>query len=133
MLRFLIKKLVYGVLVLFGVVIIVFFIFQAFADPALLVAGQTGDKKTMDNIRKELYLDQPRWKQFLLYVNDVSPLSINTKQEIADKKLHGFFFGGNNRRDSYRLGIKVPYLRRSYQTKKDVVDVLMEALPGTLL
>src|ERR1019366_3134489 len=53
MLRFLIKKLVYGVLVLFGVVIIVFLIFQAFADPARLIVGQTGDKKTMDNIRKE--------------------------------------------------------------------------------
>ena len=77
-----------------GVVVIVFFIFQAFADPARLIAGQTGDKKTMDNIRKELYLDQPKWKQFLLYVNDISPLAVHTKQEIEDKKLHGIFIGG---------------------------------------
>jgi len=133
MLRHLIKKLLYGVGVLAGVVVIVFFIFQAFADPALLVAGQTGDKKTMDNIRKELYLDRPRWKQFLLYINDVSPISIDTKQEITDKKLRGFFFGGDSQPGSYRIALKVPYLRRSYQTKKDVVDVLMEALPGTLL
>ena len=54
MLQLLIKKLFYGLLVLAGVVVIVFFIFQAFADPARLIAGQTGDKKTMDNIRKEL-------------------------------------------------------------------------------
>jgi peptide/nickel transport system permease protein len=128
MLRFLIKKLVYGVLVLFGVVIIVFLIFQAFADPARLVVGQTGDKKTMDNIRKELYLDQPKWKQFVLYVNDVSPISTHTKNEIADKNIKGFFFGGNT-----KYGIKIPYLRRSYQTKKDVIDVLLEALPGTLM
>jgi ABC-type dipeptide/oligopeptide/nickel transport system permease component len=128
MLQLLLKKLLYGVLVLAGVVVIVFFIFQAFADPARLVAGQTGDKKTMDNIRKELYLDQPKWKQFLLYVNDVSPVSINTKKEIEEKKLHGFFIGGNT-----KVGLKVPYLRRSYQTKKDVVDVLLEALPGTLM
>ena len=128
MLQLLLKKLLYGVLVLAGVVVIVFFIFQAFADPARLVAGQTGDKKTMDNIRKELYLDQPKWKQFLLYVNDVSPVSIDTKKEIEEKKLHGFFIGGNK-----KVGLKVPYLRRSYQTKKDVVDVLLEALPGTLM
>ncbi len=128
MLQLLLKKLLYGVLVLAGVVVVVFFIFQAFADPARLVAGQTGDKKTMDNIRKELYLDQPKWKQFVLYVNDVSPVSIDTKKEIEEKKLHGFFIGGNT-----KVGLKVPYLRRSYQTKKDVVDVLLEALPGTLM
>ena len=86
MLQFLLKKIFYGLLVLAGVVVIVFFIFQAFADPARLIVGQTGDKKTMDNIRKELYLDQPKWKQFLLYLNDVSPIAIHSKKEIKDKK-----------------------------------------------
>ncbi len=102
--------------------------FQGFADPARLIVGQTGDKKTMDNIRKELYLDQPKWKQFVLYLNDVSPIAIHSKTEIENKKLRGFFIGGEK-----KLGLKVPYLRRSYQTKKDVIDVLMEALPGTLM
>ncbi len=128
MFQFLIKKLLYGVLVLAGVVVVVFFIFQAFGDPARMVLGQTGDKKTMDNIRKELYLDQPKWKQFLFYVNDISPIAIHTEQEIKDKNLHGFFVGGNK-----KIGIKIPYLRRSYQTKKQVTEVLMEALPGTIL
>jgi peptide/nickel transport system permease protein len=128
MIRLLLKKLFYGLLVMCGVVVIVFFIFQAFADPARLVAGQTGDKKTMDNIRRELYLDQPKWKQFILYVNDVSPLSIHTKKEIEEKNLHGFFLGG-----STKFAIKIPYLRRSYQTKKDVITILLEALPGTLM
>lgn len=128
MFQFLIKKLAYGVLVLAGVVAVVFFIFQAFGDPARMVLGQTGDKKTMDNIRKELYLDQPKWKQFLLYANDISPVAIHSRQEIKDKNLHGFFIGGNK-----QIGIKIPYLRRSYQTKKEVTEVLMEALPGTLL
>ena len=130
MFRILIKKLAYGVLVLAGVVVVVFFIFQAFGDPARMVLGQTGDKQTMDNIRKELYLDQPKWKQFVFYVNDISPLSIHSKAEIKQKGLHGFFIGiGGNE----KLGIKVPYLRRSYQTKKPVTEVLMEALPGTVL
>lgn len=128
MFQLLIKKLAYGVLVLAGVVSVVFFIFQAFGDPARMVLGQTGDKKTMDNIRKELYLDQPTWKQFLLYVNDISPISIHSKKEIKEKDLQGFFIGGD-----IKIGIKVPYLRRSYQTKKKVTEVLLEALPGTIL
>ena len=105
-----------------------FLIFQAFADPARMILGQTGDKKTMDNIRKDLHLDQPKWKQFFLYLNDVSPISIHTKQEIKDKNLKGFFIGGDK-----KIGLKIPYLRRSYQSKKDVADVLLEALPGTLI
>ena len=128
MVNSILKKLLYGVLVLIGVVVIVFIMFQGFADPARLVVGQTGDKKTMDNIRKELYLDQPKWKQFFLYMNDVSPISIYSKEDITDKKLKGFFIG----RDT-RIGIKVPYLRKSYQSKRDVVDVLSEALPGTIM
>src|SRR6476659_3571758 len=133
MFHFFLKRIFYGLLVLAGVVAIVCFIFQAFADPARLIAGQTGDKKTMDNIRKELYLDRPKWKQFLLYINDVSPIALHTRQEIEEKKLHGFFIGGNTKPDSYRVSIKIPYLRRSYQTKKDVIDILLEALPGTLM
>jgi peptide/nickel transport system permease protein len=130
MFQILIKKLAYGVLVLAGVVVVVFFIFQAFGDPARMVLGQTGDKQTMDNIRKELYLDQPKWKQFVFYVNDISPIAIHSKEEIKQKDLHGFFIPiGKNE----NFAIKVPYLRRSYQTKKPVTQVLMEALPGTIL
>jgi peptide/nickel transport system permease protein len=128
LLRNLIRKLAYGVLVLFGVVVIVFFMFQGFADPSRLIAGQTGDKKTMENIRKELYLDQPKWKQFLLYLNDVSPLAFHSEKEIQDKNLKGIFIGGEN-----KVGLKFPYLRRSYQTKKEVGAVLSEALPGTII
>jgi peptide/nickel transport system permease protein len=102
--------------------------FQGFGDPARLIVGQTGDKKTMDNIRKDLYLDRPKWKQFVLYLNDVSPVCIHTQTDIVKKNLHGLFIGGNT-----KIGLKIPYLGRSYQTKKNVGAVLMEALPGTLL
>ena len=115
-------------LVLLGVVVLVFVIFQGFGDPARMMMGQTGDKKTMDNIRKELYLDQPKWKQFFLYLNDVSPVCLHTAEDISNKKLQGIFVGGFT-----KIGLKIPYLRKSYQTKKSVGSVLMEALPGTLL
>ncbi len=128
MLQFITRKILYGLLVLVGVVVMVFFLFQGFGDPARLVLGQSGDSTTIKNIRKELALDQPKWKQFLLYLNDVSPISVHTKEDIQKKQLKGFFIGGHS-----KLGIKIPYLRRSYQTKKDVGDVLLEALPGTLI
>ena len=128
MLKFILRKIFYGLLVLIGVVVLVFVLFQGFGDPARLVMGQTGDAATEANIRKELYLDQPKWKQFLLYLNDVSPLSIHTKEEIQKKELKGIFIGGDT-----KFAIKFPYLRKSYQTKKSVSEVLMEALPGTLL
>ncbi|MEJ7625813.1 MAG: ABC transporter permease [Ferruginibacter sp.] len=126
--NYIIKKLFYALLVLFGVVVLVFFMFQGFGDPARLIVGQTGDKKTMENIRKDLYLDQPKWKQFALYLNDVSPVSIHDTADIRKKDLKGIFIGNER-----KLSIKFPYLRRSYQTKKNVGEVLIEALPGTLV
>ena len=128
MLLLIARKMLYGLLVLAGVIVVVFFLFQGFGDPARLVLGQTGDKATIENIRKELALDKPRWQQFLLYLNDVSPVGIHTEEEIRAKGLKGFFIGGET-----KLGLKIPYLRRSYQTKKNVGEVLMDALPGTLI
>ncbi len=128
MLRYIAKKILYGVLVLIGVVVLVFFLFQGFGDPSRLVMGQSGDAATQANIRKELYLDQPKWKQFVYYLNDVSPVAIHSKEDIEKKKLKGFFIGGET-----KLAFKVPYLRKSYQTKRNVGDMLLQALPGTLL
>ena len=125
---FLIRKLFYGILVMLGVVTVVFFLFQGFGDPARLILGQTGDRATLDNIRKELYLDQPRSKQFLYYLRDISPVSIHSAQEIREKNLRGIFIG-----EETRLALKLPYLRRSYQSKREVLDILADALPGTLL
>jgi peptide/nickel transport system permease protein len=127
-LPFILRKLFYGLLVLVGVVVLVFVLFQGFGDPSRLVMGQTGDAATQENIRKELYLDQPKWRQFIFYLNDVSPLSIHSKEEIRKKDLHGLFIGGDT-----KFAIKLPYLRKSYQTKKPVGTVLAEALPGTVL
>lgn len=125
---FLFKKLLYSLLILLGVAVLVFVMFQGFGDPARMVAGQSGDAKTLENIRKDLYLDQSKWKQFTGYLNDVSPLCVYSAEEIEKKKLRGIFFGGR-----IKFGLKIPYLRRSYQTKKEVGELLMDALPGTLI
>lgn len=128
MFSFIIRKILYGLLVIVGVVSLVFLLFQGLGDPARLVMGQTADAATQANIRKELYLDQPKWKQFVFYLNDISPVSIHSKEDIQVKKLKGIFIGSNT-----KLAFKIPYLRKSYQSKRDVLSILMQALPGTLL
>ena len=134
MIKYIIKKLLYGLLVLIGVVVLVFFLFQGFGDPSRIVMGQSGDSTTQANIRKELYLINdkgepiPKVKQFLYYLNDVSPICFHSKEDIEKKKLRGFFIGNEN-----KLGFKIPYLRKSYQSKREVGSILMQALPGTLM
>ena len=134
MIRYILKKLMYGILVMIGVVVLVFFLFQGFGDPSRIVMGQSGDSTTQANIRKELYLiDEqgkpvPKLKQFLYYLNDVSPIAVHSRQEIEKKKLKGLFIGNEK-----KIGLKLPYLRTSYQSKREVWNILMQALPGTLM
>ena len=128
MFRFLLRKLSYGLLVLLGVVMLVFFLFNVLpGDPARLTLGQRADVTSLENVRRELHLDQPIPLQFLLYLNDLSPVSVHTQTEglHSVSLLH---FGGDK-----ELVLKTPYLRRSYQGKKDVWEILTEALPGTLI
>src|SRR5260221_14086205 len=94
MIRYFIRKCFYGLLVLLGVVVTVFFLFQGFGDPSRLVMGQRADAARQENIRKELNLDQPRGKQFIYYLNDVSPVGIPTRYEIKQKVLRLIFIGG---------------------------------------
>lgn len=134
MLKFILRKTAYGILVLLGVIALVFFLFQGFGDPSRIVMGQTGDSTTQANIRKDLYLideqgkEIPKFKQFLYYLNDVSPVCIHSRADIEKKNLRGFFTRGDR-----QFGIKIPYLRKSYQSKREVWTILVQALPGTLM
>jgi peptide/nickel transport system permease protein len=128
MIHQLISRFFYGSLVMVGVVVIVFFLFQGFGDPSRLIIGQRADAGTLSNIRKDLNLDLPKWKQFVYYLNDVSPVSIYNEQQLREKNIHYLGLGG-----STKLVLKFPYLRRSYQTRREVWAMLMEALPGTIL
>lgn len=120
----------YGILVLLGVVFLVFILFQGIGDPAKMLLGQTGDSTTIANVRKDLHLDQPKWKQSLLYLNDVSPIAIHDKSEIEKNHLKGFFIHINS---ATTFAFKMPYLGRSYQSRQNVTEILGEAFPATLL
>ena len=131
MFSFLLKKILNSFFVLFGVVTIVFILFFVLlpADPARLTMGQRSDAKSLANTRKELNLDKPLPTQFLLYLNDLSPLAVHKLSEQEKYDFSPLFKMG----DSSVLAIKTPYLRRSYQTKKEVSAMLVDAFPGTFI
>jgi len=130
-LQFLAKRLLNSLLVLFGVITLVFFLFFVLlpADPARLTMGQRSDQETIDNVRKELYLDKPVLTQFGLYLNDLSPISINKKTDQEKYEFSKLVSVSEEK----ALVAKKPYMRRSYQSKIKVWDLLVDAFPGTLI
>ncbi len=129
MLSFITKRILYGIFVLFGVIFIVFFLFNGLGDPARLTLGQRADVATLEAVNKELGLDKPRSIQFLMYLNDVLPISVhedntNNQEKYNYTKLFGI--GGGN-----ALVVKAPYLRRSYQSKRLVSEMISEAIVPT--
>lgn len=132
MIRYLLKRIGYGFLVIFGVVTLVFFLFNVLpADPARLTLGQRADVSSLENVRHQLYLDKPLSLQYLLYLNDLSPMSIlDQAYPLQAERPHFTLFRLSAQRS---LVLKAPYLRRSYQSKKEVWDILMETLPKTII
>lgn len=131
MYKYILHKLLYGFLVLLGVILVVFTLFNILpVDPARLTLGQRADVESVEAINKELGLDKPKSVQFFLYLNDLSPVSIYANTDQAQKKynyLKLIPFGENV------LVLKKPYLRRSFQTKEDVITKLLSKFPSTLL
>jgi peptide/nickel transport system permease protein len=138
MVKYIIKRLFYGFLVLFGVVTIVFLLFNVLpADPARMMLGQRADISSIEAINKDLGRDKPLFTQYLNYLNDISPLSVHN---CCDKESYWFLdktkYGSTLKIfkiSSYQLVLKSPYLRRSYQSKKNVTEIIAEAFPATFL
>ena len=131
MIRFITKRLAYGFLVLVGVIIVVFFLFHALpGDPVAMMAGQRTDIATRESIAKELGLTEPLHIQFLLYINDLSPLSIH-QDDILNKEKYNYsrLFGFGQEKV---IVLKKPYLRRSFQSNRRVDEILIENIINTL-
>lgn len=129
MLRYLLRRIAYGVLVLIGVVVVVFLLFHVLpGDPVSLIAGQRSDISTRESITKELGLDRPLSIQFLHYINDLSVISIHRDtKENAEKYHYQKLFASNN--DA--IVLKAPYLRRSFQTNKNVTEIIADNIDDT--
>ncbi|WP_316746675.1 ABC transporter permease [Pedobacter gandavensis] len=131
MLSYALKKFFYGLAVMLGVLSIVFILFNVLpGDPARMTMGQRSDVQSLEAVRKEFGLDKSRPVQFFLYLNDLSPLSIHSNTAENQAKYHYLKLlpVGNE-----VVVLKWPYLRRSYQTKREVSTILRETVPNTFV
>lgn len=136
MTSYIIRKILYGLAVLWGVVTLVFFLFTVVpGDPVRMMLGQRADEQDVMAIREELGLNRSVWKQYVSYLNDLSFISF---YEVKNENI-------DNQYDKYKYYLKVaninkvdvllktPYLRYSYQSKRPVGIILSEAFPNTLI
>lgn len=132
------RKTFYGLLVLWGVVTLVFILFNVLpGDPARMMLGQRADMQSVELIREELGLDRNLTVQYVRYLNDLSPLSIyNTHEQDS------YFFFKEDKSpehvkiltlDNISLILKTPYLGISYQNQRPVAGMISDVLPTTFL
>lgn len=103
-----------------------------------MMLGQRADEKSIEMIRKDLGLDKSISMQYIKYLNDLSPVSVHVTNDPSD-----YFFIDSIRYSTYLkivnisdkriLVFKRPYLRRSYQSKKNVSAIISETLPNTFI
>ncbi len=129
MLTYIIKRLFYGFLVLIGVVVIVFFLFNVLpGDPVAMMSGQRTDVATRETISKDLGLDKPLPEQLLMYLKDLSPLSSHADTPDNQKK---YDYVKLFSIDDNAYVLKWPYLRRSFQTNKKVSEIIADNMEST--
>lgn len=138
MFRYIRKRILYGLLVMLGVVVLVFFLFNILpGDPARMMLGQRADEESVMIINRDLGRDKPLYQQFFNYLNDLSPISFHNNSNPES-----YWYLDSTKYSPYctlatigetSVVLKYPYLRRSYQSKRPVVDILSEAFPKTAL
>ncbi|WP_159021569.1 ABC transporter permease [Formosa sp. L2A11] len=137
MLNYILNKLFYALLTLFGVVTVIFFLFNVLpGDPAQMMLGQNEDSAQLAIIKQKYGFDKPLTVQFGYYVNDLSPFSFHS----TNPKDYTFLRQGKyNAASLFKIGetqvvLKLPYLRESFTKQgKKVSSVLAETLPNTFV
>jgi peptide/nickel transport system permease protein len=136
-LRYTLKKLAYGVLTLYGVVTVIFFLFHFLpGDPARMMLGQNQSADQLAAVNKKYGFDQPLSTQYWCYLNDLSPISWHSTAEGDFTHYRAQDYGGwiLRQSDAGVLVLKAPYLRDSFQKSgKKVTQVIAETLPNTAI
>jgi peptide/nickel transport system permease protein len=135
LLQRLIKKILYGLITLFGVVTVIFFILNKIpGDAAQMMQDQREDSVQLQAIKHKYGFDKPKFTQYLLYLNDLSPVSSHSKNS------NDFTYLAFGKYDAlpilslknFTIVLKYPYLRESYQKNgKTVMSIIKETLPNT--
>ncbi len=137
MLGYLLNKLGYALLTLFGVVTVIFFLFNVLpGDPARMMLDQNEDSEQMAIIKKKYGFDKPMYEQYLLYLNDLSPISVHSANTEDYSHLNPYKYKAQKlfSTESTTLALKVPYLRESFhKSGKNVSQIISDTLPNTVI
>ena len=135
---FALKKIGYSLLVLWGVVTVVFFLFNLSpSDPVRNLVGENAPQTVVDQMRRKLDLDLGLGQRYFLYLNDLSPISFHHPTDstsrvfFSDEKYSGVITPLGS--SSHKLTFKWPYLKRSFLSERNVSDILREVMPGTIV
>jgi peptide/nickel transport system permease protein len=135
--RYVFHKIFYALLTLLGVVTVIFFLFTILpGDPARMMLGQNESPEQIEVVKKKYGFDKPIGTQYLYYLNDLSPLSLHSKNTEDYTFLSPGKYSATSLFDigNTTLVIKVPYFRESFQKSgKNVSDVIAETLPNTIV
>ena len=132
MIAFLIKRISTGILILFSVVTVVFFLFSfSFPNPEKMAVGQRTDVETQEAIKKEFGLDKPLFTQYALFLNDISPLSFHSDEAIQLQEKYNI--GALVTIGSTSIVLKKPFLRRSFQSRERTEVLIAQSFKGTFI
>jgi len=131
MFQYIARRLLYGIAVLFLVVIVIAsIIYLAPVDPARLTFGQRSDVASLESKRQELGLDKPLYVQLGKYLVDLSPVAFIEDSPRNEEKYNYLKLIPVG---STYLVLKTPYLRESFQSGKSVSAILASSVPRTAL
>lgn len=137
MIRYLLHKIGYALLTLFGVVTVIFFLFTVLpGDPARMMLDQNENSEQLAIVKKKYGFDKPIATQYLYYLNDLSPISFHSQSPDDYTFLSEGKYSATKLFDvsNTEIVLKTPYLRESFQKNgKKVTDVIGNTLPNTFL
>ena len=128
MFAYITKKISYGILVLWGVLTLVFFLFNILpGDPARMMLDKREDANQLAVIKQKYAFDRTVGEQYILYLNDVLPLSIHYNSTTAFTSLLSgkYQYSKLFSISDYTLVFKVPYLRESFVRKGTPVSSIL--------
>tara|TARA_B100000929_G_scaffold290738_1_gene285681 strand:- start:5781 stop:6857 length:1077 start_codon:yes stop_codon:yes gene_type:complete len=137
LLSYILQKIGYAILTLFGVTTVIFLLFNILpGDPAQMMLGQNESEEQLKAVRAKYGFDQSLTRQYFYYLNDLSPVSFHSENPkdytyLTEEKYNAvpLFSIGNT-----EVAFKTPYLRESFQKSgKKVSSVIAETLPNTFV
>lgn len=112
MLEFILRRLIHSIILLFALVSFVFVVGRIIGDPALIMLGTNATDAALQQVRENLGLTDPIWRQYLVFVGDLLQGDFGT---------------------SFRYGFSVLPTDLLRAEGTPVLPIVLERLPATFM